>query len=437
MPYSAIYHEPGRDVPVADACDVLVCGGGPAGVSAALAAARCGAETRLIEVHGCLGGIWTAGLLSYVLDCGNKTGFITELQRRLQAATGQPLNKDLSYDRLPWVVGSFYYDAEVMKLVLEQLCLEAGVSVQLHTRVVAAARETSNRLDLAITESKSGRQSWRAKVFVDATGDGDLAALAGCRFDLGRAGNNQTQPMTLMATLTGIDPEEAREFITGLPGEQGQAQFRLLEAMRRAGITPSYSRPILVHVRDALFALMANHEYGASALDAAQITHATLRARAELHRIVGALRSAGGVWRGLQLVATGTHIGVREGRRIRGRYCVTRDDLVAGACQPDAVCRVTFPVDVHATDHRRSRGYSAEGIRSKPYDIPLRALIADDVDGLIIAGRCISGDFWAHASYRVTGNAVAMGEAAGVLAAIAAAETDRPQQCRMASSRRA
>ena len=122
--------------------------------------------------------------------------------------------------------------------------------------------------------------------------------------------------------------------------------------------------------------------------------------------------------------------GVRDGRRIAGRYTVNKDDLINGARYEDAVTRPTFPVDIHAisAEHNKTAAYSNAGVKVKPYDIPLRALIAKDVDGLMMAGRCISGDFIAHASYRVTGNSVAMGEAAGAVAALAATSKRLPHE---------
>jgi hypothetical protein len=148
----------------------------------------------------------------------------------------------------------------------------------------------------------------------------------------------------------------------------------------------------------------------------------------ELHTIVRGLRKHGGPWDGVQIVATPEQIGIRDGRRIKGRYVMTKEDLIQGAQQDDAVVRATFPVDIHAlsAEDNKKSAYTTAGVKAKPYDIPLRALIARDVDGLLMAGRCISGDFIAHASYRVTGNAVAMGEAAGATAAIAARKKTAP-----------
>lgn len=404
------YREPQRDVPIVERADVLVAGGGPAGVAAALAAARRGAKTRLLEANGCLGGTWTAGLLSWILDSANKRGVIKEIIAEL--------DKRGAIARYGSDIG---YDVETMKLVLEELCLAAGVAVQLHTRVVAAHVD-SGRLALAITESKTGRQAWAAGAFVDATGDGDLAARAGCTFDYGREGTGQAQPMSMICLVTGLVPDAVAPFVRGLAEPKGERnpKGRLKAEMEKAGISPSYAQPTIFYIRDSLFYMMANHEYGVAGTNAAQLTEATIRGRAEVHALVNALRSLGAPWKDMRIVATAEHIGVREGRRVRGLYQVTADDLANGARHDDAVCRVNFPVDVHSTDPKLDKGIARERVRAKPYDIPFRSLVAKDVQGLLLAGRCISGDFIAHSSYRVTGNAVAMGEAAGAAAALAA-----------------
>jgi len=413
----ACIHEDARDIPIAEETDVVVCGAGPAGVAAAIAAARTGARTRLLERHGCLGGIWTAGALSWIIDANDKPGLMAELIAELK--------RRASYVTRVEGATSFGYDVEEMKLLLEQMCAQAGIRVQLHTHVAAAAKDDSNRLTAVITESKSGREAWTAKAFVDATGDGDLAAQAGCGFDLGHPETGLTQPMSLMALVAGVRFQEVEEFVAGLGREPKE---RLLAEMERAGVSPSYAGPTLFRIRDELFALMANHEYGVSAIDADQITQATLRARAEVHELVNGLRSLGGRWSGLRLVVTGAQIGVREGRRIHGLYTVTLDDMLRGARHEDAVCRVNFGIDVHSTDPSESKYLDkVNRTRTQPYDIPLRALIARDVDGLLLAGRCISGDFLAHSSYRVTGDAVPMGQAAGVAAALCAINGSVPK----------
>lgn len=428
MPEKSTLHvgEAARSVPVVDDVDVLVCGGGPAGIAAAVAAARAGARTGLVEAQGCLGGTWTAGLVAWILDHENKAGLMREILSRIEAIDGRAV-----FDGEP----TRGFDVEKMKWVLDRLCGEAGVGLRLYHHVAAAA-VAGGRITHAILESKSGRQAVAARVFIDCSGDGDLAAQAGCSFELGHETTGRTQPMSLLALIGGLSTDEIRPFFRG-GGERspGESKARLLEEMQRAGISPSYGLPTLFRLPGDLFLLMANHEYGARGTDASDLTAATLRARDELHRIVNALRAAGGVWRRLHLVATGAHIGVREGRRVRGRYTVTVQDLAAGARHADAVCRVTFGVDVHSMDPSSGTGVEPGAIRVKPYDIPMRALIARDVDGLMMAGRCISGDFLAHSSYRVTGNAVAMGEAAGRVAARAALANVLPQDVGWAAAR--
>ena len=402
------FKEPSRRISIVKETDVIVCGGGPAGIAAAISAARTGAKTTLIEMYGCLGGIWTAGLLSNLIDYQDKPGIMKEIVDRLEKTNAQHTAK--------------VYDAELMKWVLDQMCMEAGVEIRLHTRITAAYRNSRNRLEHIVTESFSGREAWKAKVFIDTTGNGDLAAYAGCKFDVGHPETGQVQPMSLMAILTGIDEDKLNE--AGFMKEKGTtsepSKGFFYNEIKRAGMEASYTKPTLFGVRPGLVAMMANHEYGVSAMDANQMTQATLAARAEVNGIINGLRGLGGVWSDVRIVATGAQIGVREARRIQGHYTVTSDDLINGARFEDGICRVNFVVDVHSLEKKSSGGYSRHGIKAKPYDIPLRSLIAKDVDGLMMAGRCISGDFFAHASYRVTGNAVAMGEAAGKTAGYAA-----------------
>lgn len=405
-----------RDVPIIKDTDVIVCGGGPAGVAAAIRSARSGAKTTLIEMYGCLGGVWTVGLLSNIIDYQDKPGIMKELVNKLNANNAQYSAK--------------VYDAELMKLLLDEMCVEAGVEIRFHTRVVAAYRNKTNRLEHIITESFSGREAWKANIFIDATGNGELSAQAGCGFQMGHPETGKTQPGSLMAILTGLDQDRiVNEGFTGRRGyatEEGKKAF--WKEIKRAGNKASYTMPTLFTIRPGLVAMMANHQYGMSATNAHDITKATIEGRKEINQITNRLRDLGGVWKDVRIVATGAQIGIREGRRIKGRYTLTADDLMQGARFEDAVCRVNFNVDVHSLDKKSGGAYGTHSVRAKPYDIPLRSLIAADVDGLMMAGRCISGDFFAHASYRVTGNAVAMGEAAGQVAAQAVATHKLPHE---------
>lgn len=423
----SVFNEPAQELKLHEDADVIVCGAGPAGVSAAITAARSGARVRLFDVHGCLGGVWTAGLLTWIFDF-DKPGMTREIRTKLD-------ERGARRGTSPKV---FVYEPDEMKLLLEDLCAGAGVKFRLQTRAVAAYRD-GRRLTTVVTESRSGREAWRAPVFIDATGDGVLGALAGCAWDLGDMGNDAAkqclcQPLTMNALAVVRDVASMQPYISFYGGDLNwhvEATKNFKAEIRKAGIDPSYGMPTIFHVRDHVVMVMANHEYGIRPDDADAMTAATARARKEIFEITRGLRKLGGVWEGFQIVATAEQIGIRDGKRIHGRYTVEKQDLIKGTRHEDGVARVTFGVDIHAKSKGDNDKLTIErgGVtKFRPYDIPLRALIAKDVDGLMMAGRCISGDFIAHASYRVTGNAVAMGEAAGVTAAIAATRKRLPHE---------
>ena len=399
------------DTQVAGHYDVIVAGAGPAGVPAAIAAARNGAKVLIIECHGCLGGVWTAGQLTWVFDI-QRTAIGEEIIQRLHQHDACVLAPGEDME-------NFTYDVETMKFILEQMCLEAGVDVLLHTRVAAAHLE-ERRMQAILTESKSGRQAWVARQFIDCTGDGDLGALAGNAFDMGSEENGAMQPMTHMAMIAVNDIEKVKGHVSFYDGNYNHApsQRAFQAILQSLGIDTSYGHPTLFQVKDNLLALMINHQYGVNSCDSAQVTKATIAARAEIFAVVKALSESDGPFRGVQLVSTAEYIGVREGRRLSGHYKVCIEDLMSGRRHDDAVARVRFNVDIHSTDPEKDKGLQT--VKVIPYDIPLRALVAKDIDGLLMAGRCISGDWKSFASYRVTGDAVSMGEAAGAVAALAA-----------------
>lgn len=408
------FQEPPREIPIVDDVDIIVCGGGPAGISAAVSAARAGASVRLMELQGSLGGIWTSGLLTYIFDF-DKSAMDREIVRRL----------DAYHARVCQNSRDFVYEPEYMKIVCEEMAAEAGVSVLLHCPVVAAYRsEDGKRLTTIVTESKSGRQGWRAKYFIDCTGDGDLAAQAGCGFDMGATPEGFGQPATLNALVLVQDATAMTQYLSNVPemwkpGGHVDSYKAFLQELQRAGVEPSYFHPTLFHVHDNLCMLMVNHEYKVRVDDVQAISTATLRARAEIHKIVTALNRLGGVWEDLRLVATAEQLGHRCGRRIHGRYTITADDVVAGRTFEDAVTTSRFGIDIHAIDFETNKKETIGrgGIAFRPFQIPLRSLQSKDVSNLFMAGRCISGDFLPHASYRVTGSAVAMGAAIGTYAA--------------------
>lgn len=395
---------------ISESYDVIVCGGGPAGVSAAVRAGREGCRVLLIEKQGALGGTWTAGLMTWILDGDNKKGIFQEIVDRIATAgslygVGQ---KDHSF--LP----------EHMKYVMEQLTEESGVILMYHASVVSVRKETREGLPYisgVIVESGSGRQVFGAKVVIDATGDGDAAYHAGCTYDMGSE-EHGIQPMSMIALVAGLRPEDVKEYCLNEETAPGQAQKRFHALFRNYGIEVSYSMPVLTHLKGDVFSVSINHEYHVSCEDAFGVTRATIHGRKEIVETIGLLKQFDPAWKNVVLVQTSEAIGVREGRRIHGRYCLTKEDLAVGRQFEDGICNVTFNVDIHEEEKEGKGAWQDGGIKIKPYQIPLRALIAAEVSGLLLAGRLISGDFYAHASYRVGGNAVAIGEVCGLLAAL-------------------
>lgn len=408
-----------KKIPVSNTYDVIVCGGGPAGVAAAIASSRNGAKTKLFELKGSLGGVWTSGLLSWVLDGVNKDGIMKEfLEELTEMGKGSVIKGK-----------TFVCNMEDMKLYLESKCLKENVEFQLHTMVTDVVLSVDRRhINYIVTNSKSGTSCYGAKIFVDTTGDGDVGAFAGCSFEIGNKDNRDVQPMSLIGIITGIKEEEIIPYNNNLiPGEFGFPKENFLNEIRRSGINPSYTAPTILQYGKNIFGIMANHVYNVSPTDAGQITKATVKARKELHSIIDGLKSLGGIWKDISLVVTAEQIGVREGRRLKGLYRLTESDVVNGSVFEDGICRTAFGMDVHSTNPESGTAYSSKPKRADFYEIPLRALISEEKDNLVMAGRCISGDFMAHSSYRVTGNAVATGNAAGVLAAVSAEKNILPK----------
>jgi len=384
--------------------DVIVCGGGVAGSMAAISAARAGAKTLLIERGGCIGGMWTAGLLGITLDADNKGGLLREFLDRL--------NKEMAES------GAAIFEAQ--KVLLEQMCVNAEVKIMLHTQVFDCIME-GNKLIGVQTASKSGKQSFFAKVIIDATGDGDIAAMAGCTYDYGREEDGKAQPMSMLCVVAGLKEEEIRPYIGYPQGDFWAPRERMLRLLKDCGTSSSMGFPSFSKINDSLFYLSVNHEYEKSSLNAFDITEATIHARREINDIVKALHQHGGeAFQNISLAITPEVIGIREGRRIKGKYTVVCEDMLTGKKHADSVCTASYWVDIHALSANGNKSFTSGGITVKPYDIPFTSLIPIDCDNLILAGRSISGDFYSHASYRVIGNMAPVGEAAGIMAAVCA-----------------
>jgi len=405
LPEATFLPCPERLVPIVRHVDVLVAGGGPAGCAAALYAARSGARVLLIENMPFMGGVWTSVGVSHLIAGRECDGVNAEIRERL------PVYR--TFDRDIYVI-------EDMKGLLDRMMLEARVEVQLHTRAVAVSRN-GDRLRGVFTESKSGLEFIEAKMVVDATGDGDVAAGAGCAFEMGRPGDGKTQPITLFGTIGGYRGEPAK----------GKA---LVDILAKAGRKPSYPGVTLFPQpgQQGVFVLMATQFYGVSGIDVRDLTKAEMQGRREIRACVEAFKKHGGNdWKDIFLIKTGPCIGVRATRRVRGLYYLTWEDLERGARFEDGITEIRSGSNIHdvddpyvplATDLPEPPRFQV-----RPYQIPLRALIARDANNLVMAGRCISGDHYALGSYRLTGNVVRTGEAAGLAASLAARQDILPK----------
>lgn len=378
--------------PVRGKYDVIV-----SGCAAAISAARAGASVFLVEQQNCLGGMWTSGFVNPLFDAGNKSGLIAEIIEDLKKADAWGGFWNIS----------FHY--EYMKTLLEKKCVEAGVTLLYETQCVGALR-SGNRVTGILTESIDGRSAYFGSIMVDASGDGALAADAGACIHFGDAKTHQCQAMTLMF-LVGNIPKKYRD---GL-----MMHDVLVAAYEKEGLGRStpFQVPYLIPVPNANFGVVQlTHMRGYSALSTAQRTQAVMEGRKQMIEIYELLRQYDPDFKDWELLQSAPILGVRESRRIEGEYMLTDDDLQSGAQFHDGVCTVTFGIDIH--DESRTNQTCC---RVKPYQIPYRCMIPKGLEGLLVAGKTISGTRRAMASYRVTGDCCAMGEAAGKAAAYAAA----------------
>lgn len=375
----------GLDIPVASAVDVLVVGGGTAGVGAAVAAARHGADVLLIEHYGFLGGTATAGGVSgwwaSLLGMGNILADMKEQLERLHSAEGQ------------------LYDFEMYKYVLQEMVLESGAKLWLHSRSAHVVTR-----DRAVTEiivhTKSGLLAVRPHIVIDTTGDGDVAVQAGARYEQGREGDHANLPMSLTFFM----------FDTGAPVEpvlpQGLEEFRVPQDLPSfVDANPRPNSKLYVDMTKII------HHSG---VDVEELTDAEILGRRQAMSCVHYLQTHRFPTYALGAIAT--QIGIRESRRIIGDYVLREQDIMRGASSPDAVTVGTAQIDFHHPDRLGNYG---RGEPVPPYHIPYRSLIVKDLDNMLVAGRCASGDQVAESSFRMIPTCIAMGQAAGTAAALA------------------
>jgi len=415
--------EPARDTPVVEDVDVLVLGGGPAGMHAAIAAARQGATACLVERYGFMGGMATVALVGPILGLyhcpsGRRIlgGTPYEMLQRMAEMGGAILDHPQRY--VP-------FDPEVLKVVADQMSVEAGVRLRLHSLAVKAPT-SDGRIEAVIVESKSGRQAIKAKVYVDATGDGDVAASAGARYEVGRKGDSALQPFTLCFRLGGVDFSAFHDAHDLLGDGWAIPSVRqLLQEAVDAGLLPGFGGPWIMHgstVRETEAFVNIVRLWG-DATDVETLTLNEIIRRDHMMQFVRFLRENVDWLRDAYIIDSGTQIGIRETRRFVGKYVLTEEDIVSGRPFADSVAMGGHIIDIHSPNGTTGQRRDIIGA----YQIPYRCLVPQGVDNLLVAGRPISATHEAHSSLRVMGTCMGIGQAAGVGAALAAAGDGVPR----------
>ena len=398
------YREPSREIEVVAQVDVLVIGAGPAGVAAAISAGRKGAKTMLIEQSGSVGGVATIGLMSHWTGY-TKGGIYEEILDRSMD------NPDLRRTINP----------EKLKTSLLEMLLEANVQIKLYTFAADAIIKDST-IKGVIIESKSGRQACYAKVVIDASGDGDVAARAGAPYIKGRETDGKMQPVTLMFKVANVDTDRAvfpGSFESCIEIPKGEIQ-----ALGRKNI-PEPAGHVLLYRTTLPGVVTCNMTncIGIDGTDADDLTKGEIVCRGQIDTIVKFLREYVPGFEECFLISVASFLGVRETRHFKGEKTITEQDISEARVFDDwAVTKAHFNFDVHnITGNGLDKTGCQEHFKQpEGYTIPYGCLVPLKVENLLLAGRNISGTHIAHSNYRAMPICANMGQAAGIAAAICA-----------------
>lgn len=426
--------EPAREVPVVDEVDVLVLGSGPAGVSAAIQAGREGMKTLLVEQCGDVGGISTAGLMSHWTG-NTRGGIYEEILDRSCEANGPQEGIDFNGGMRQVI------NPERLKTAYLEMLAEAGVGLSLYSLASQPVMD-GNTIKGVIIEGKSGRQAILAKVVVDATGDGDIAARAGVPFVLGRESDHRMQPATLMFKVAGVDTQRAV-----FPGAfEDHIQIPLkdkpllgdgslpTEDIQKLGKEnlPAPSGHVLLY-RTTLPGVVTCNMTNCIGIDGTQtrdLTRATVECRLQMDRIIDFLRTYVPGFENCYVMTSASLIGIRETRHFQGEETITEDDILAARVFPDwVVTKASFNFDVH---NMTGNGLDETGVQKgftqkNGYTIPYGCFVPKVVDNLYLAGRNISGTHMAHSNFRVMPICANMGQAVGIAASLCVKGAVKPR----------
>ena len=429
--------EPGRELPLFGDYDVVVAGGGPGGISAALAAGRAGRSTILIERYGFLGGAGTAAGLSTF--CGLHSNIRGEHVRTTRGVTDDILARLEEMDALnpPHMsvqnrIQAQAYDISAYKIAVEELLLQAGVTILYHAYAAAIVMNSEAEIGALIVETKQGRQAITGRIFIDGTGDGDVAAWAGVPFELGDGAGNMLYPTT-MYRISGVDPEKAGSAWDLIPRLMDEEEQRTGKPFpRKKPIVRPQRNPI--EWRANLTQIKNPDGTAVSGIDARQLSYGETVGRQQCWQTFEFIKQVTPGFDNAYIVEIAPQIGIRETRRVIGEYMLTVDDILTCQDFDDAIGVNGWPVEAHVAGDVKfvfapegSRGYN---------QIPYRIIVPQKVENLFVVGRCASMTHEAQSSARVTGPCFSMGVAAGTAADIALADGSTPRTLDVAKLKR-
>jgi FAD dependent oxidoreductase len=411
--------EPARQIPLYGEYEVVVLGGGPAGIAAAVAAARAGRRTLLIERYGFLGGMGTAaGVTNF---CGLHANVHGEMHRVVRGIASELLAR---IDRLGGlnaphlILGKIFaqaYDTAAYKIAADDLLGAHKVDILFHALGAGVVMHDERRINVLLVETKAGRQAVRADIFIDCSGDGDLAAWAGAPFEVGDDEGHMLYP-SMMFRLNGIDPVKAGDAWRTIPELMEQAEAAGTHKFpRKAAIVRPQRSPIEWRVN---FTQLARADGRAvNGIEPDDLTRGEIEGRRQAVQAFEFLRTVPGFEKSY-IVDLPPQLGIRETRRIVGGYQLSGEDVLGCASFEDSIGVNGWPIEAHVAGDvifkfppiPGSRGYN---------ELPYRMLVPERIDNLLVAGRCASMTHEGQSAARVSGACFAMGEAAGLAAALA------------------
>lgn len=431
-----------RQLSVAENVDVLVVGAGPAGIGAAVCAARNGARTLVFDQNGCVGGQATTGLVGPFMTCydaQNKKmvirGIFEEVVARMKTLGGAVDPADVEAEE-PF--SGFYkighahvgpFDHECFKLVCTQMLAESGAKLLLHTQFIDVLQE-NGRITGVVAANKSGLFLFRAKVVIDCSGDADVAARSGVKFELGRVEDGNMQPATLFFRVGNVDTSRLKAHIREHRDEirpfYGPFSWLIREKAAEWGDVPRGEVCLFESPAAGEYRLNVTRILDVDGTNAEDLTRAELEGLRQAHQVFGFLKKYAPGFENARFLDTAATIGIRETRHVDGLYRLTVDDVRACRVPDDSIAVMATNMDTHNKNDPGGTYYTLEN--GPFFGIPYRCLIPRGISNLLVAGRSISADAMAGSAIRMIPCCLVFGQAAGTAAAMAASGACDPSR---------